>query len=65
MHYWCSRNIHFSTTYHPSVYDVTYETLGHTQPGIVTAADKVKCIPHKKGMELEGNLLFNLSSIHP
>ena len=35
----CSRNTHFSKTYHMLVYDVTYETLGHTHPGISTAAE--------------------------
>ena len=36
-----------------SVYDITYKTLGHTYPGIYTAAEMGENIPPKKGMELE------------
>ena len=39
IHYLCSFDIHLSTMYHMSVYDVTYKTLGHTHPGIATAED--------------------------
>ena len=46
------------------VYDVTYKTLGHTQPEISTAADMGEYIPPKKGMELESNLSLTLSSIN-
>ena len=34
--------------YHMSVYDVTYQTLGHTHPGISTASDMSEYNPHKK-----------------
>ena len=55
MHYLCIRNIYFSTTYHLSVYEIIYETLGHIHPGIFTAADKGKYNPpHKKGWILKG-----------
>ena len=46
-----------------SVYDFTYETIGHTHTGIYSASEMGKYIPYKKGMELEGNFSFNLSSI--
>ena len=52
MHYPHSLDICFSKRYHMSVYDVTYETLGHTHPGISTAVDMGEYIPSKKGMEL-------------
>ena len=35
-----------------SVYGVTYETLGHTRPGVYTEADISENSPSKKGMEL-------------
>ena len=41
----------------------TYKTLGHTHPGIYTAADMGEYSPYKKGMELERNFSFNLSRI--
>ena len=47
------------------VYDITYKTLGHTHPGISTAAKMGEYTPPKKGMELGSNALGNLSSIHP
>ena len=47
------------------VYDVTYETLGHTPPGISTEADMGEYIPPKKDMEPERYLLLTLSSINP
>ena len=46
-----------------SVYDVTYKTLGHTYPGIYTASEMGEYSPSKKGMELERNFSFTLSSI--
>ena len=33
-----------------SVYDVTYETLGHTHPGISTEAEMGEYSPTKKGL---------------
>ena len=36
-----------------SVYDVTYETLDHTNPGLYTAAEMGENSPPKKGMESE------------
>ena len=65
MHYLFSRYIHFSTTYHLSVYDITYETLGHTHPVIFTVTDNAEYIPTKTDMELESNSLLTPSSIHP
>ena len=38
MHYMLSRDIYFSTTYHPSVYEITYKTLGHAHTVIDTEA---------------------------
>ena len=52
MHYPCSSNIYFYTTYHMSVYDVTHETLSHTHPVIYTPSDKGEYSTPKKGMEL-------------
>ena len=46
-----------------SVYDVTYETIGHTYPVIYTAAEMGEYSPSKKGMKLERNFSFTLSSI--
>ena len=65
MHYLCGHNIYFSTAYHLSVYDITYNTLGYTHPGIVTTTEKGEYIPSKKRMELERNFSLTLSSIHP
>ena len=65
MHHRLSLDIHLSTTYYLLVYDFTYKTLGRTRPGIFTAAEKCKYRPPKKVMELEINLLLNLSRIHP
>ena len=45
------------------VYDVTYGTLGHTHPGSYNAENMGVYIPSNKGMELERNFSFNLSSI--
>ena len=42
----------------------TYKTLGHTHPGIYTAAEMNEYIPCKKGVELERNLSFNLLIIN-
>ena len=47
-----------------SVYDVTYETLGHKHPRISTTADMDEYIPPKKGMELDRDSLLTLSSIN-
>ena len=44
-------------------YDVTYENLGHTHHGIYTAAEMGEYSPSKKGVELERNFSFTLSSI--
>ena len=65
MHYLCSCDIYFSTTYQLSVYYITYETLYHTHPGPVTEAEKEKCSPTKNDMEFERNYLLTLSSNHP
>ena len=65
MHYLFSRDIYFSTTYNLSVYDITYKTLDHTHPVIVTESEKGKYIPTKKDMEFESNSLLNLSIIYP
>ena len=48
-----------------SVYEVTYETLGHKHPGISTAADMGWYSLTKKGMELERDYLLTLSIINP
>ena len=61
MHYLSSCDIYLSKTYHLSVYDITYETLGHTHPGFFTAADKGECSPT---MELERNYVLTLPIIH-
>ena len=45
------------------VYDFTYKTLGHTHYGIYTASEMVEYSSSKKGMELERNFSFNISSI--
>ena len=42
MHYLCSHNIYFSTTYYLSVYDITYKTLDDTHPGIFAVEDKAE-----------------------
>ena len=46
-----------------SVYDITYKTLGHTHHGIYTASEMGEYSLSKKGMKLERNFSFNLSSI--
>ena len=51
MHYMCSCNIYFSTTYHMSVYDVTLKTLGHTHPIISTAEEMGEYSPPDNGMD--------------
>ena len=38
------------------VYDVTYETLGHTLPVIYTSTEVGEYSPYKKGVELESNV---------
>ena len=48
-----------------SVYDITYETLGHTHPRIYTILEMDEYRPPKKCMEPEWNYLGNLSSIYP
>ena len=48
MHYMYSHDIYFSKTYHLSVYETTYKTIGHTHPVIVTASDKGEYSPPKK-----------------
>ena len=48
-----------------SVYDVTYETLGHTHSVITTAEDMVEYRPPNNGMESESNFSLTLSSINP
>ena len=45
-----------------SVYDVTYETLGHTHTVISIASDMGEYIPPKKGMELKRNFALTISS---
>ena len=60
-----SRDIYFSTTYHLSVYDVTYETLSNTHPEISTSAYMGEYSPPKKGTELERDSLLTLSGINP
>ena len=65
MNYMCSRDIYFSTTYHLSVYDMTYKALGRTCTGIFILSDKDEYNPPNKDMELERNYLLTLSSIHP
>ena len=47
-----------------SVYDVTYETLGHTHPVISTAAEMGENGPLKKGMQLKSDSLLTLSGIN-
>ena len=47
-----------------SVYDVTYETLGHTHPEISTAEDMGEYSPPNKGIYLERDSLLTLSSIN-
>ena len=47
------------------IYDVTYETISHTHPGISTVADMVEYSPHNKGIELENYSLLTLSGINP
>ena len=47
-----------------SVYDITYKTLGHTNPGIYTAEDMGEYTPPKKMMEL-GKKSLDLSSTNP
>ena len=64
MHYPCSDDIYFSTTQHMSVYDVTYKTLGHTQPVISNASKMGEYSMPKKRMKPERNLSLNLSSIN-
>ena len=59
------RNIHFSTIYHLLFHDITYKTLDHTHPVIVTESEKGKYIPTKKVMEFESNSLLTLSIIYP
>ena len=54
MHYMCSH----ATRYHMSVYDATYKTLGHTQPGIYTAAEMGEYSKSKKGMEMGKEFLI-------
>ena len=41
-----------------SVYDVTYKTLGHKQPGIYTAADMGEYSNSKKGMKMGKEFLI-------
>ena len=65
MHSLHSHNLYFSTTYHPSVYDITYKTLGHIYPGIDTESWEGEYIPYKKEMESERNFSVSLSSICP
>ena len=65
MHYLGSRNIHFYTTYHISVYEITHKTLVHTKPGITTESEKGEYNTPKKGMELENNFSLKPSSINP
>ena len=65
MHYLYSRDIYFSTTYNLSVYDITYDTLYHTHPEIVTAAEKGEYIQTKIYMKLERNSSLTLSCTHP
>ena len=48
-----------------SVYDVIYETLGHTHPGISTVKDMGEYSTPKKIIELERDSLWNLSTINP
>ena len=60
-----SHDIYFFKTYNLSVYDITYETLCHKHPVIVTAEDKGEYIPTNKDMWLERNSLLTLSVIHP
>ena len=45
------------------VYDVTYETLGHTHPGISTAAEMGEYSMPTKGVKLERYSLLTLSCI--
>ena len=65
MHYPCSQYIYFSTTYHISVYDITYKTLDHTHPVISNVADMGEYIPPNKGIYLERNLSLTISIINP
>ena len=46
-----------------SVYDVTYETLGHTHPVISTVSATGEYSLPKKGMEHERDALLTLSGI--
>ena len=48
-----------------SVYDVTYETLGHIYPVIYTAAEVGEYILPKKGIKFERNFSLTLSIINP
>ena len=50
MYYPCISDIHFSTTYHMSIYDVIHKTLCHTHAGISTAEDMGEYSPRDKGM---------------
>ena len=50
IHYLCSRDIYFYTTYNMSGYYVTYDTIGQTHPGISTAANMDEYSPPKKGI---------------
>ena len=52
MHYLWIIDIHFSTNYHLSVYDMTYSTLGHTHTVILIVADKDEYNPTKKNIKL-------------
>ena len=63
MHYTCSRNTYFSTTYYMPVYYVIYKTLSHKHPGIYTSAEIIDQIPPNKWMELERDLSLTLSGI--
>ena len=45
-------------------FDITYEILSHTHPGIVTTVEKGGYSPSKTDMELERDPLLNLSCIY-
>ena len=60
----CSRTISFSTTWHMSVYEITYKTIGQTHHVIYTAEEMGEYSPPKKGMEVERNLSLTLSIIN-
>ena len=59
-----SHNIYFFTSYHTSVYEITYKTISHTNPEFFTAAEMGEYTSSKKGMESKRNLSLNPSSIH-